>query len=341
MKKEDIKKESVGGIDFGHGLKIFFLGLNKKGTKEYNLRWGQLYDQYIRANTKRHEVVSGDKLKQLEADARAWADKQMNEEAYQLKNQKTVNTNDIARKNEVLANSKLPDNLQTTTKHNVEAVALGSLGLKGSIWSKNSVPYIASANAGNLKALDNYISGQGHNLIYTSAMGGHAEGTGHYKGNKVDIQTQGSVLTPQEYKQLYRMGYFGGNTGALGYEYVHGQKTATTPEEYEKLYRQGKVKMGNGNHYDFTVANGTQAYLEAQAVKKQAETPVVAETKTNEKVASSDIRDDLAAIVGSKAKNAKQERARNIIFNSAVDVTGSLGVWGITQLNNGVMNVGK
>ena len=41
-----------------------------------------------------------------------------------------------------------------------------------------------------------------------------------------------------------------------------------------------------------------------------------------------------------KDKNNKQERTRNIVLSS-VDVTGSLGVWGITQLNNGVMRTGR
>ena len=65
------------------------------------------------------------------------------------------------------------------------------------------------------------------------------------------------------------------------------------------------------------------------------------EVSTKEKEqATSGLREDFAKIVGAQSKNNKQERARNIIF-SAVDVTGSLGVWGITQLNNGVMRTGR
>ena len=40
---------------------------------------------------------------------------------------------------------------------------------------------------------------------------------------------------------------------------------------------------------------------------------------------------------GGKGGSSKQDRTRNIVL-SAVDVTGSLGVWGITQYNNGVMS---
>ena len=174
-------------------------------------------------------------------------------------------------------------------------------------------------------------------------MGGHKVGSGHYKGNKIDFQTRGSVLTPAEYEQLFKLGYFGGNTGALGYEHKNskGQTVGATPSEYKKLHEQRQVFMGgkNGNHYDFSIANGTQAYLAAQAEKKAAETATATETSTQEK-ASSEIREGLAALVGAKDRSNKQERTRNIVLSS-VDVTGSLGVWGITQLNNGVMRTGR
>ena len=70
-------------------------------------------------------------------------------------------------------------------------------------------------------------------------------------------------------------------------------------------------------------------------VESNVETP-----STTEETASSEIRNGLADIVGAKNKSDKQEKARSVIF-SAVDVTGSLGVWGITQLSNGVMRTGR
>ena len=304
-----------------------------KGTTDYAKRRGELYNQYIKANTEKganksiaQKLGFGERDPKLDAAAWAWADKKINDEAYQLKVQKTKNANEASRLTSAM-NAVLPNNLSTEAKHGVKAVALGSLGLRGSIWSQNSVPYIAAANAGNLKALDNYLAGSGHKFTYTSAMGGHAVGTGHYKGNKIDFQTQGSVLTPAEYEQLFRLGYFGGNTGALGYERKNskGKSIGTTPEEYKKLYNAGQVFMGGktGNHYDFTVANGTET---VEATKREQ--------------ATSELRDGLAKLVGAKNKSDKQERTRNIVL-SATDVTGSLGVWGITQLNNGVMRTGR
>lgn len=52
----------------------------------------------------------------------------------------------------------------------------------------------------------------------------------------------------------------------------------------------------------------------------------------------SGIREAFRELVGGgKGGSSKQDRTRNIVL-SAVDVTGSLGVWGITQYNNGVMS---
>lgn len=56
--------------------------------------------------------------------------------------------------------------------------------------------------------------------------------------------------------------------------------------------------------------------------------------------ASSEIRQTLAQLAGIAQNNSKQARTKSVIF-SATDVTGSLGVWGITQMNNGVVNIGK
>lgn len=139
------------------------------------------------------------------------------------------------------------------TPQSVNGVAMNSMGLKGKIWENNSVPYISDKNTDSLKYLDDYFSSKGIPIIYTSAMGGHTKG-GHVKGNKVDLQSQGRVLTPQEYRELFNLGFFGGNTGAVGYEYG-GKTSITSPEEYERLYKAGKVTMANGGHYDIHIGN--------------------------------------------------------------------------------------
>lgn len=239
-----------------------------------------------------------------------------------------------------------PSNLVRHDVNHISAVAMADIVGKGKIWSRivngketgNTSPYVAAENAGKLKLLDDLLSAGNHKQLYTSAMGGHKVGTGHYKGNKVDVQTRGKVLSPSEYQKLWDLGYIGHGTGAVGYEFDKSGKI-TTPEKYKEMFDKGLVNMSNGKHYDLSVSGGisNKAALKSGTISDLAKNTA---TTTKEETASSDIRSGLLDIVGAKNKSDKQEKARNIIF-SAVDVTGSLGVWGITQLNNGVMRTGR
>ena len=311
---------------------------------DYKKRHGELQTQYIRANTKKgtnktvaQKLGFGERDPELLKAASAWADKMMNEEKYQLTAQKNKNSKSIASLENAVGTS-IPENLKVTKNRNgIDVVALADLNLKGRIGSENSDPRIAARNAQGLKYLDNFI-GSNHKFKYSSAMGGHSSG-GHVKGNKVDVVTEGSVLTPEEYESLFRMGYFGGKTGAIGYEYVKGQTKLTTPSEYRKLYKAGKVSMAGNNHYDLAASSSLGAAVSEYKEKNKIKSETGVSTPTVEQTASSSIERNLAEIVNKTSKNAKQEKTRNIVL-SAVDVTGSLGVWGITQLNNGVMSQG-
>ena len=248
---------------------------------------------------------------------------------YQEDRMKKYISSEQARLNAISANNQnaigsvIPSKLSTTTKNGIEAVAMKNLGLKGAIGAGNSVPYIAAANAQNLKNLDNYLSSKGYKFTYTSAMGGsHAGGAkSHGAGQKVDLVLNGGGrLRKEDERWLMANGFYGGSTGAVGYH-----------------------NAGSGYHYDVSVSGGkglTKAQIEAYNQATNNGTKIATTTATKEETASSEIRSGLADIVGAKNKSDKQEKARNIIF-SAVDVTGSLGVWGITQLNNGVMRTGR
>lgn len=239
-----------------------------------------------------------------------------------------------------------PSNLVRHDVNHISAVAMADIVGKDKIWSRivngketgNTSPYVAAENAGKLKLLDDLLSAGNHKQLYTSAMGGHKVGTGHYKGNKVDVQTRGKVLSPSEYQKLWDLGYIGQGTGAVGYEFDKSGKI-TTPEKYKEMFDKGQVNMSNGKLYDLSVSGGisNKAALKSETISDLTKNTA---TATKEETASSEIRSGLADIVGAKNKSDKQEKARNIIF-SAVDVTGSLGVWGITQLNNGVMRTGR
>lgn len=136
-------------------------------------------------------------------------------------------------------NTGLPQGLKASNVPGVgkDVVALADIVGSNRIWSGNSKPYIASKNAGALQSLQNQLSDWGFETTYTSAMGGHTRG-GHVKGNKVDIQlTKGgktAYLSQAQLEILRKQGYWGGTTGALGWEPVKGQV--------------------GGGHYDFNLA---------------------------------------------------------------------------------------
>lgn len=116
-----------------------------------------------------------------------------------------------------------------TKKESEMATQLGSgyvnmrqLGLKGSISSVNSIPFIKKENADNVKFLDSFFTSRGYKIDYTSAMGGgHAGGArSHASGNKLDyvLYKNGKQVraTKAEEVILTQMGFINAN-GAIGY----------------------------------------------------------------------------------------------------------------------------
>lgn len=94
-------------------------------------------------------------------------------------------------------------------------------------WEGNTAPYTLAQNAKYVKQLDDFFTTRGYRPVYTSNMGGHTSG-GHVKGNKVDVQLFDKVgravkLSQAELAELRKSGYWGGSTGALGWEAVSGQ----------------------------------------------------------------------------------------------------------------------
>ena len=139
-----------------------------------------------------------------------------------------------------------------------DAKSLYGVNLKGSIQNAgsllgNSKPWTRKENLATFAYLDNTLANMGINAVYSSNMGGsHKKGAkSHGHGDKVDVV--GQSWTPEQYRAMFNKGFFGGNTGALGYEYKIGQTWVTTPEMYEKLYKErGGKMMGGNNHYDLT-----------------------------------------------------------------------------------------
>ena len=151
--------------------------------------------------------------------------------------------------------------------------------------------------------------------------GPHAKGGAHYNilGNTVDITTR----DPNAYRKLQALERQGAISGLIN-EYKYKQAGTT------------------GGHYHFTVT-GAAVDAKKAAAQVAPETPTLTggvSMSDVKETASSEIRQTLAQLAGIAQNNSKQARTKSVIF-SATDVTGSLGVWGITQMNNGVVNIGK
>ena len=121
-------------------------------------------------------------------------------------------------------------NVDEMLKQDPNLVHMNSLGLNGKISSDNSVPLTTKQNAGNVQFLDAYLQSKGYNVVYTSNMGGQHKGgkKSHASGNKMDFQLFDAAGKPmhlrqEDYEFLQSMGYWGGSTGALGWEKVKGQ----------------------------------------------------------------------------------------------------------------------
>lgn len=117
---------------------------------------------------------------------------------------------------------------------------MNTLGLYGTIGGGNSDASISSANIDRLRKLDNQLKGWGLRPVYTSAMGGtHAGGVkGHGGGQKIDwVLPNGQQLTPAQAQWMVQNGYWGGNTGALGWH-----------------------NAGSGFHYDTYIGDSTNPY---------------------------------------------------------------------------------
>lgn len=331
---ENIVKKESDRIDKELNSKKY-----KVGTQQYN----NLLNKYKREYAEQKYDPSNPVVKgaQIEAylnspEAEKYAQQKIANEIKSLRNKK-------ASANSAVGAIKLPKNVVYDSENGITTVKMESMGLVGKISSGNSVPEIAAKNAENLKALDAILALGGSGFTYESAMGGKhkksSRGRGHGDGAKVDVG--GRILSPDEYDRLFRLGYFGNGTGAVGYEYKLGQTDTVTPEQYRKLYNSGQVSLAGNNHYDFTVSKGEGIAAYAK-IKTETATDVEKATKvsTASLEASSEIREGLAKATGEKKREDKTARARNIIF-SAVDVTGSLGVWGITQINNTGRDAGR
>lgn len=206
-----------------------------------------------------------------------------------------------------------------STNH-IQTVATQELGLKGATFYKNQgykYGKIGKANAGRMKELDEFLYKNGVRYTVTSTMdgGSHKDGArSHYAGNKIDLvaSSYGKFGNAEALnKALKAQGFWGGN-GAIGYH----------PDS-----------DGKGYHYDLSFLEGNRLpdHGKASVGVGTGYSPVITNNPIEE-LASNGLRKSLDALTG-PTHAQRESRAQRLIF-SAVDVTGSLGVWGITQQNN-------
>ena len=129
-----------------------------------------------------------------------------------------------------------------------------------------------------------------------------------FLGNKIDVVPIGNIdeKTKRALEADFRRaGFYGGRTGAVGWH-----------------------NAGSGYHWDLSL-------LRQEELKNMSATMKAATTETSSATSNITSSDGLRQSIAERVyvKYNALRNANEIIF-TATDVTGSLGVWGITQVNN-------
>lgn len=213
----------------------------------------------------------------------------------------------------------IPSSFKTEKINGVDAVNLHQLGIggiiKGDSYANN---FIGAGRVNRMKELDSVFAKYGVGYKITSTMGdAHAGGAkSHYAGNKLDIVPTGNLdarTKSQLERELRQRGFYNGNTGAVGWH-----------------------NAGSGYHWDLSLLTSNELKTMGKTLSSTQKAVATAtatqeETATSVATASNGLRQSVFDRV--YGKDSSLAKAREIIF-TATDVTGSLGVWGITQVNN-------
>ena len=128
-------------------------------------------------------------------------------------------------------------------------------------------------------------------------MGGHRAGTGHWKGNKVDLQLKKNGktawLSREQLNALRTAGYWGPGTGALGWEPVAGQV--------------------GGGHYDLFIGNSNSGSAIASAGNLKLETNDLNTTSENQSIAMNTMNE--TAMASAEAGAASSDGILDMLGN--------------------------
>lgn len=308
----------------------------KVGTKEYNKAIEELKKEYASretsgywSNSKNREKAYKEKLNSEEAQK--YAINKLGSEAKALRT-------DIQRSETVLKGGTFAGGIMSS--------ATGGKYGKGTFAGHNITSSFGRRNTGIKGASTDH---KGIDLDYNyENVGAFAAGKVIFAGQQKDkngrLTGYGNYVVVQDaggmkhtYGHLSKIGVKKGQQVALGQSIGVSGNTGTSGGAHLHYGVQDK----NNNFLNPLAVSASSAKEYMEALKNSDIAAGVSTTnETKKEQADSEIRENLAKIVGSQTKNNKQERTRNIVL-SAIDVTGSLGVWGITQLNNGAMRTGR
>ena len=309
------------------------------GSKEYNKAIEAYKKEYATKETSGYWASK-------ESHAKAYREKLDSEEAQKyavtkLGTEAKALRNDIKRAETVMNGGVVSTGLMASTKG-------GKFG-KGTFAGHNVTSGFGRRNTGIAGASTDH---KGIDLDYNyENVGAFAAGKVIFAGQQKDkngrLTGYGNYVVVQDaagmkhtYGHLSKIGVQKGQQVRLGQSLGVSGNTGTSGGAH--LHYGIQDKNNNFLNPLAVAASSTDEYLAALKSSDAAagtSTMTDVQTKAREQ-ATSELRDGLAKLVGAKNKSDKQERTRNIVL-SATDVTGSLGVWGITQLNNGVMRTGR
>lgn len=299
---------------------------------KYRGKWGNLYEQYIRANTKAggnktiaQRLGFGEQDPELEKAAKAWATKKMNEQKTALEAKLKSTTTGLAASNNAVGTLK----------------AYNSNPFKGDIVTSGFGWRNTPGGREYHKGVDLVVP----NKIVRAKMGGVVTAIGDKKDGFGDVVRVRDAFGATH---LYAHGVHNSQVVKVGQRVNAGDRLMTMGNtgasrgahlHYGVYSARGKVL----NPIQYTMSAAGKDKFDPSLIKAPAETPTLTggvSMSDVKETASSEIRQTLAQLAGIAQNNSKQARTKSVIF-SATDVTGSLGVWGITQMNNGVVNIGK
>lgn len=347
--KEADKQSKKTAIDYSR-MQKWLSAVEKIGSKDYNAEirgFEQEYDQWYKGDPSIKSGLWGytEEYKQARrAYAMAKLSEKMGDVRAKINGLKTLITG--ARE---IDESQLidPGTMLTWTQSQAEQILSKRTGAyerlqdKKGYWSIgdsfwHDVPFVGRGVQSQLAGLVD--AGLPAGFTITSAIGAKGDKDGKYghtaSYNKGHFSSMGNVID---------ITYDNQQDWDNAVAYLSALQKAGVPLTFidERPGKPGEQYIGTGSNLHIELSNSIKnSQMEAAQALVQSEQATAAKTSAASLEASSELREGLTKAIGEKNREDKSARARSIIF-AATDVTGSLGVWGITQINNTGKDAGR